>query len=435
MHVGRNDSCPCGSGKKFKKCCGGLQTPTLVSPHAAHIARAEAAKEADRELVDRLMRYAVKRFGKRCLDEAMADYIDDPGSLDEAEFQLAFPWALFDYQREADGLTIAEVMRDDRAARLSPELREVLDAELRTWLSVWDVREVEPGIGLALKDLLTGAERFAHEVSGSRSLTPGHVLMGRVVDCDGVAFLGGMHPQVLPPMAADVVVREMRRICRVRTRPVAPAKLRDVDNQLALLDLWRMALEEANRPQPAPILTNTDGDLLLQTADHFEFTPGNARMVSQLLNTFSGADEGTMEGMDTVFVVTRPGNARMKSWDNTLIGRIVVKETRLVVESNSTRRADELRARLEKHLRGLVKHRFREESTMEALLSQARESSARGTSEPLTMEPELQAIARQWKETHMLEVWVNEQIPALGGLTPRAAAASRTSRAALELLL
>jgi hypothetical protein len=23
--VGRNDPCPCGSGKKFKKCCGGLK--------------------------------------------------------------------------------------------------------------------------------------------------------------------------------------------------------------------------------------------------------------------------------------------------------------------------------------------------------------------------------------------------------------------------
>jgi uncharacterized protein YecA (UPF0149 family) len=21
-HVGRNDPCPCGSGRKFKKCCG-----------------------------------------------------------------------------------------------------------------------------------------------------------------------------------------------------------------------------------------------------------------------------------------------------------------------------------------------------------------------------------------------------------------------------
>ncbi|MFC4024726.1 SEC-C metal-binding domain-containing protein [Oceanobacillus longus] len=22
MRIGRNDPCPCGSGKKFKKCCG-----------------------------------------------------------------------------------------------------------------------------------------------------------------------------------------------------------------------------------------------------------------------------------------------------------------------------------------------------------------------------------------------------------------------------
>jgi uncharacterized protein len=24
--VGRNDACPCGSGKKYKKCCGAEQT-------------------------------------------------------------------------------------------------------------------------------------------------------------------------------------------------------------------------------------------------------------------------------------------------------------------------------------------------------------------------------------------------------------------------
>ena len=31
VKVGRNDPCPCGSGKKFKKCCGGI-SPYLVSP-------------------------------------------------------------------------------------------------------------------------------------------------------------------------------------------------------------------------------------------------------------------------------------------------------------------------------------------------------------------------------------------------------------------
>ncbi|MEA1960510.1 MAG: SEC-C metal-binding domain-containing protein [Bacillota bacterium] len=24
MKVGRNDPCPCGSGKKYKKCCGAI---------------------------------------------------------------------------------------------------------------------------------------------------------------------------------------------------------------------------------------------------------------------------------------------------------------------------------------------------------------------------------------------------------------------------
>ena len=27
MKIGRNDPCPCGSGKKYKKCCGESQAP------------------------------------------------------------------------------------------------------------------------------------------------------------------------------------------------------------------------------------------------------------------------------------------------------------------------------------------------------------------------------------------------------------------------
>jgi SWIM/SEC-C metal-binding protein len=28
--IGRNERCPCGSGKKFKKCCEGRQAPTVT---------------------------------------------------------------------------------------------------------------------------------------------------------------------------------------------------------------------------------------------------------------------------------------------------------------------------------------------------------------------------------------------------------------------
>src|SRR5260370_11115937 len=30
--VGRNDPCPCGSGKKYKRCCGGTTTNSFVTP-------------------------------------------------------------------------------------------------------------------------------------------------------------------------------------------------------------------------------------------------------------------------------------------------------------------------------------------------------------------------------------------------------------------
>ena len=32
MQTGRNDPCPCGSGKKFKKCCLNKGQPAAVSP-------------------------------------------------------------------------------------------------------------------------------------------------------------------------------------------------------------------------------------------------------------------------------------------------------------------------------------------------------------------------------------------------------------------
>jgi len=33
--VGRNESCPCGSGKKFKRCCIGKPAPFSPTPNAA----------------------------------------------------------------------------------------------------------------------------------------------------------------------------------------------------------------------------------------------------------------------------------------------------------------------------------------------------------------------------------------------------------------
>jgi tetratricopeptide (TPR) repeat protein len=57
--TGRNDPCPCGSGKKYKRCCQekdeAAQSATLTATHAARQAAAQAEYEARKQaLLERI---------------------------------------------------------------------------------------------------------------------------------------------------------------------------------------------------------------------------------------------------------------------------------------------------------------------------------------------------------------------------------------------
>jgi hypothetical protein len=105
------------------------------------------------------------------------------------------------------------------------------------------------------------------------------------------------------------------------------------------------------------------------------------------------------------------------------------------LETNSTRRADALRARVEAHLGGMARFRLRTEANTADLLEQAR-SSASSTKMPARDAPPPEAVAmlREFRERHMT-AWLDTSIPALDGLTPRAAARSSRMRPKLELLV
>lgn len=430
--LNRNDPCPCGSGKKHKKCCGS----TSAAGPAPEVARANAAKELDRGLVAPLMRFARLRFGPDWLESALREYAGSEETIEQVEMQLAVPWALFHYSIAEDGLPVARLFGDEQGRRLSPEIRALLDAQLQSWLGVWEVQRVEQGVGMAVKDLLTGEERFVHEISGSRGLGARDALLGRVVDFGGASFLGGVHPQPLPPRDTDIAVREVRRACRVRTRPVRVEKLREIAVQQLTIDVWRDLAAQLREPRPMPTLTNTDGDPIVMTTDHFDIvTPDDTTVIARLA-TFAGAEEPESdEDGETAITITKSGNATHKSWDNTIIGRIVIAGRRMRIESNSVRRADGLRRALVSHLGELVRLRLRDETGAKELFARAQRSPPRGKIDRRPERPpEYKEIEREFKERHMT-AWVDEAIPALGGLTPREASRSPRTRKDLDLLL
>lgn len=102
---------------------------------------------------------------------------------------------------------------------------------------------------------------------------------------------------------------------------------------------------------------------------------------------------------------------------------------------NSRRRATRLRREIAKRLAGRVRLDKTEILSVESMLEEARQSASAGDapSEP-ELPPEAAAMLQQLQDEHWVS-WLDQDIPALGGLTPREAARSAAGRERLQALL
>jgi len=415
--VGRNDPCPCGSGRKYKKC-------HLRSDEAARRAAGEpdTVHNLDEELVYELAAYAAARFGAAWQGHkrAFADARD--------AIQLALPWAVYHYRVE--GATVVDWYLQEQGHRLSRAERAWLAAQGAAWLSVWEVTAVEAGVGLTLHDLLSGETRSVHEVSGSQAAVVRDTMLARVVDHDGRSVLCGVHPRPLPPIAAAEVVRRARGRLR-RKQAVPVGRLREEAIGGYLIRRWEEAVAELDAQSAIPPqLRNTDGDPLLLTTDHFEIAPEEAAAVAAQLAALEGVERPDPDEDPQAYLFLRPGNLRHRSWENTIVGHARLTEAGLAIETNSQARADALRARVEAACGDRLRHRSRTHADPRPSMAIPPE---RGPV-PRPRPPGVEQLELAFKERHYAD-WLDEPIPALAGETPREAARTPDGRATLDLLL
>jgi len=409
--------------------------PAIAAPAAAGdgpdpVARARALHELDRRLVDELFAFATERWAaalRACVDEIEGS--DHHGQL--------FPHVALhdlDLVRDRAGKTsVSKRYLSMHDSRLSRPEREWLGAQQRAWLSTWAVTEVHPDHGLELEDRLSGERREVIDVSASRMLLPGHVLLGRVVDQAGLSLLCGSHPRPLPPGDAYEVERRIRAQCRRRRGPIALGTLREPRLIRWLCSAWEQAVEAHDeRRSTLPALHNTDGEPLLLTAEHFSFDPARHGAVAARLDALDGFEAIDAGDGSRRYDVTLPGNPLHASWGSTLVGRALLERDRLRLESNSAARADRLRARVEAACEGLLRHRAREHADPVPGLRHAPDAPAQGGDE--TPPPELAELVRAEKARHYA-TWPDTPLPALGGKTPREALRSGSGRERIEVLL
>lgn len=150
--IGRNDPCPCGSGKKYKHCCGPLAGVTDISVDpfiryseimTALKLKLEQSNKHDirkhrRNLQTRFLRFAADKLLPREHDTIFSD------------------WLWFDVKGDS-GLSIGEAYLLENGPYLDQASRNCLEALNRSRLGLYEAVG-SSGMHLWLKDLATGRQ-------------------------------------------------------------------------------------------------------------------------------------------------------------------------------------------------------------------------------------------------------------------------------------
>ncbi len=436
----RNAPCPCGSGRKYKKCHlaedeereaaarGTGQEAEEARAHARRLAERDPIHALDERVTADALALARRRWGRRFdPDGALARL-----GLDFQCTQALLGWSS-DHYRGPDGRTALDLYLEERGGGLDAEGRALVEAQRAGCFSYHEVVSAEPGRSIALRDLLAGGERTVEEKSASRTVRTRDVLLTRVADLGSRAILAGCHLRSLPPREGDEARRRLRSALRVRAAKVPLAKLREATADGTLFRIWQ-EIVDAGDARPPPRLQNTDGEDFTLTVDRFDIAAGKADKVVAALRDLPDAqrDEGEDDGAVTVSFV-KEGNAK-GVLPTTLTGRAILEGGLLRLETNSMQRADRLRRLVAERLGALVTFRIREHADPVAHLAEGAERGApRAPPEP--MPPEVLEVVKRMQAEHY-QRWLDEEIPALGGLTPREAAKRKGApRKSLELLL
>lgn len=415
--AGRNDPCPCGSGRKYKKCCLGRDE----AAQRERGTKAETGRLED-QWIDTLARYAVDRFGVD-IDHLAPDFRDlERGAM------LALPWAV--YGAEIEGRSVADAYLADRGGRLDPADREWLHAQQAAWLTVWEVTSIDPGRGVSVRDLLSDETRWVDDVSVSHSAVPRDAVLARVVEFRGICVFSGMHPYALPPARAAELVERTRRWLR-RKRAVPVERLRAAETGGYLIRRWEEAADEleAQRDNP-PQLSNFDGDPLILVVDHFEIAQGSSAELEARLAAMEGVEPPDPHDEEGLYGFLRPGHGAGGGIESTVVGNAQIRKGRLTLSTNSRERADALRQRVEAACGGLIAHLGRELiDPLSDKVDRPSESSA-----PPIPEPEARQLILDFKENYYAD-WLDQPIPALDGKSPREAVRTADGRRAVDLLL
>lgn len=450
--IGRNETCPCGSGKKHKKCCGTSNADTSILDLAWRTLR-----NTEGHIVDQhLMPYVMKTFPPAIIKTAIEEFLpeDLPEEIDEEHLfnQFVFPWILFGWIAEEEvGVpgfdpmqSIAMNYLNSFGSKLNSVEKAFIRAISTTHYSFFSVLEVELEKSVIVKDIFLGTEHRVKERQGTHVLKRGDVIFSRILTLDEQSIFVGMAPFIIPiTYQTSLLDFKDWLIEENDNNPLTSEALR-TELDIDIFDYFFETLVYLHS-NPRPTLVNTDGDLILFSKSHFKLNTSieNAlnsllpltllKKPDQLLDSAKKTKSGKITQVEFPWIIK--GNKKHKNWENTIMGHITIRENKLILETNSDKRTQKGKKLLMKYLgEDIVFQQTLMETPEQMIKSNTKESSnGQRTTKPYDI-PEVEEQIKLMAKKHW-ETWFDSPIPALNNETPREAAKTKAGRERLEALL
>lgn len=432
--VGRNDLCPCGSGKKYKQCCAKPEPPA-APPDDSHDGAIPRA-------MSWLAQHHRKAFSEALTDtmkEAVADIFGDEQDASnvladmEAElarqFQInATEWLLAEGEMQVKGRyqVVSELLLGTHGPLWTKGQRAWLQQLAERPLRLYDITEVLPGVGVTVCDALEPSQppMTVMERSGSASLKVGMQVGARVMHAGAQhLFSGALYPFSLS--SGRPVLDRMRKI-----REWAAGHA-DADTFSAGLTIMAGWLRQYLLPPPIPTMMDAySGEPILLTTDHYTVQDWDA--LSAALAAQADVEGDRAAGWSRLLACedgqTRPQASISPQANATRVG-VFYKTAGLAAKG---------RAWFDALAGESVKFQLREVSDPKGMLSRpgANVSSAdQSRAMPAGLTPEMMAEAIEAVIKRSYANWADEPIPHLQNRTPRQAIKDATGLERVKGLL
>lgn len=176
---GRNDPCPCGSGKKYKNCC-------LNRDRTRHIQQS-AWRSDEQETLDKLLAFAQRPDLQPQYPVAFNLFWNGAygmvgvSALDREEVGRFLDWYLHDYRLEGSSKRLIDLFAEEADSRLPAAERERVRAWQSSYLSLYRIAGATEDGSLSLVDVLQGEKATVWHVGLARLGVTGDLVLGRIL--------------------------------------------------------------------------------------------------------------------------------------------------------------------------------------------------------------------------------------------------------------